>query len=105
MTNWSWDTRETTMTKSIAEEMHDWLLYPVSSQEAEACHTYAGVPFGLENANWNVLRSKVLADPELQLWSFRSPSETWSTFPCRGWEGYATVKDGKITDFLLTSIS
>lgn len=93
------------MKRSMAEEMHDWLLRPLPIEEAEARHTHEGVPFGLQNAKWQELRSMVLADPTTQLWAFCSPPETWTTFPLRGMEGYAVVKDGKILDFVLTALS
>jgi hypothetical protein len=85
--------------------MHDWLLHPVPVEEAEARHTREGIPFGSENAKWQVIRSLVRADPHMELWSFCSPPETWTTFPRRGMEGYAAVKQGKIIDFVLTAIS
>jgi hypothetical protein len=40
-----------------------------------------------------------------QLWFFRTPEETWHTFPLGGIEGYAVVKDDKIIDFLITALS
>jgi hypothetical protein len=89
----------------MAEEMNNWLLRPLPIEEAEARHSYGGVPFGLQNAKWQELRSMVFADRSMQLWSFCSPPETWTTFPLRGMEGYAVVKDGKIIDFVLTAIS
>jgi hypothetical protein len=93
------------MKRTMAEEMHDWLLRPLPVEEAEARHSCEGVPFGLQNAKWQELRSMVFADPNIRLWSFCSPPETWTTFPLRGMEGYALVKDGKIIDFVLTALS
>jgi hypothetical protein len=89
----------------MAEEMHDWLLRPLPVEEVEARHDYDGVPFGLQNAKWQELRSLILADAKMQLWSFCSPPETWTTFPFRGMEGYAAVKEGKIIDFVVTALS
>jgi hypothetical protein len=89
----------------MADEMHDWLLRPLPIEEAEARHTYNGVPFGLQNAKWQELRLMVLEDPKSVLWSFCSPPETWTTFPLRGMEGFAVVKEGTILDFVLTALS
>ena len=85
--------------------MHDWLSVAVSVEEAEASNTWDGVPFGMDSANWTRLKSLLLADSQVQLRFFSSPPETWTTFPRRGWEGYAAVKNGKIIEFLLTAIS
>jgi hypothetical protein len=89
----------------MADEMNDWLLHPFSIEEAESLHCHEGVPFGLENAKWQELQALVLSDPKAQLWSFCSPPETWTTFPLRGMEGYAVVKDGEIIDFVLVACS
>ena len=93
------------MKRVMAEEMCDWLLRPLPFEEAEARHSHEGIPFGLQHSKWQVLRSMVLDDPKAQLWSFCSPPETWTTFPLRGMEGYAVVKDGKIIDYVLTALS
>jgi len=89
----------------MADEMHDWLLSPLSIEEADLENSYDGVPYGFENGKWQTLRAIILADSEAQLWSFCSPPETWTTFPRRGMEGFAIVKNGKIIDFLLTALS
>ncbi len=86
-------------------DMHDWLLRPLPVEEAEARHTRDGAPFGLQNGKWQELKSMVLADPTVQLWSFCSPPETWTGFTLCGMEGFATARDGKIIDFVLTAVS
>jgi|HubBroStandDraft_6_1064221.scaffolds.fasta_scaffold454311_1 hypothetical protein len=91
--------------KSILEEMYDWLLVPISIEEAEARYDWGGVPFGHLNPDWQQLRLTILGDPTRQLWTFCSPEETWTTFPYRGWEGIAVIKDGEIIDILVTGIS
>jgi hypothetical protein len=84
-----------TMKPFLAQDMHDWLLRPLPIEEAEARHTCDGVPFGLQNGKWQELRSMVLADPKLQLWSFCSPPESWTEFPLCGMEGYAVVREDR----------
>jgi hypothetical protein len=91
--------------KPLADEMHDWLLRQLPIEEAENRHLYKGVPFGVDNAKWQELRTMVVNEPKMQLWYFCSSPKTWTGFPLCGMEGYAAVKDGKIVDFVLTAIS
>lgn len=93
------------MKRSLGEGIEDWLLRPIPWDEAEARHTYDGVPFGRQAERWKRLVATIEADPKAQLWSFCSPPETWTTFPLRGMEGYAVIKEGNIIDFILTTIS
>jgi hypothetical protein len=91
--------------RRMSDEMQDWLLRPLPFEDAESRHMHQGVPFGLQNSKWEEMRSILLSDFKVQLWSFCSPPETWTTFPLRGMEGYALVKDGTIIDFVLVAIS
>jgi hypothetical protein len=52
---------------------------------------------------WNRFVDYIPTDAEV--WWFRSPDETWTSFPRRGWEGYAVVRAGEVIDFILTAVS
>ena len=55
-------------------------------------------PFGFLNARWEKLKARVQAGDEI--WTFRSPPETWQDLAGRA--GVALVRDNKVIDAVVT---
>jgi hypothetical protein len=90
----------------MCRAIQEFLQHPVTKKEAESIHTGKDERvFGHIAEEWRKLVAVLESETSAQLWFFRSPPETWTTFPRRGLEGYAVVKEGSVIDFILTAIS
>jgi hypothetical protein len=90
----------------MCRAIQECLRQPVARKEVESIHTGPdGCIFGHIAEEWRKLMSILESETGAQLWFFRTPEETWHTFPLGGIEGYAVVKDDKIIDFLITALS
>jgi hypothetical protein len=83
----------------------EWLQKRVTVEEAEAAETLVDkrlgpdpVPFGFGNAKWKQLIAQMREGDEL--WSFRSPRETWANMSGR--MGYSLVRGGRVISSIVT---
>src|SRR4029078_12158664 len=92
------------MEKTIEQSIMESRQRKVTTAEAESATLIDSVPFGAINEEWNKFKGQLRESDEL--WYFCTPEETWTTlFPRCGLEGYVIVRDGKLFDELLTSVS
>jgi hypothetical protein len=60
-------------------------------------------PDELEDEDWLQFKAQMQQGDEI--WYYRTPPDTWTGFPLSGREGYALVRDEKVIDEILLSIS
>jgi hypothetical protein len=75
-----------------------WLDQKLTITEIEAAHTGDGKPFGRLNPEWEQMKAHMIDGDEL--WSFKSPPDTWRHLAGRA--GIALVRDGEIIRNLVT---
>jgi hypothetical protein len=80
-------------TRQGEKEMYkDWLIRPISREEAEAVFI---------NADWLALLDEMIEGDEL--WDFSSPPESWGALAGRA--GIAVVRDDEIVNMLITRMN
>ena len=80
----------------------EWLISRITVEQAEAEHTPPGLkPFGLQNAKWEALKSRMR--PGDELWTYQSPPDSWKAM--HGRMGIALVRNGKVIDSILTAMN
>jgi hypothetical protein len=78
-----------------------WLVRCVSIREVEAKHIYNGILFGFCHREWVALRSKML--PGDELWEFSNGPIAWDEL--MGIGGYAVLRNGEVTDMIITELN
>ncbi len=79
-------------------DISGWLQYAVELSHVEAAE------FGLVNSvEWEKFKSKL--GPSDELYYFRSPEETWSSFPLCGVEGYAIFRKFELQQYYVSKFS
>lgn len=89
--------------------MHiDWLNNKITVEEAESRFMDQDnrispdpVPFGFFNPLWEKLKSNMEEVDEI--WQFSSPKDSWINMCGRA--GVCIIKDGKITDHIVTAMN
>jgi hypothetical protein len=80
----------------------EWLISRITVEQAEAEHTPPRLkPFGLQNAKWEALKSRMR--PGDELWTYQSPPDSWKAM--HGRMGIALVRNGKVIDSILTAMN